>query len=107
MLAKTNEELIDILVRALASSLKLWFAVKPVECFVLSLLCLCVYEQQQAERMSPRVAEAMLRIDRALFIPKTGRTHVDYYFGLHATDNPAYLVRCCLRRQHSAPRPHS
>ena len=57
--------------------------------------------------MSPRVAEAMRRIDRALFIPKTDRTHVDYYFGLHATDNPAYLVRCCLRRQHSAPCPHS
>ena len=42
MLAKTNEELIDILVRALASSLKLLFAVKPVECFDKPSVSVCI-----------------------------------------------------------------
>ena len=50
--------------------------------------------------MSPRVADAMRRIDRALFIPNIKDSKVDYYFGLHAQDNPAYLVRCCLLQKH-------
>ena len=72
-------------------------------------LCVCLCgEQQQQERMSPRVADAMRRIDRAVFIPNIRDTKVDYYFGLHTTDNPAYLVRCCVqqyqpRRSSSSP----
>ena len=53
-------------------------------------------EQQQQERMSLRVADAMRSIDRAAFIPNIKDSKFDNFFGLRATDSPAYLVRCCL-----------
>ena len=42
MLAKSNEELVDILVRALASSLKLWFTAGPVNCLGKLSMSACV-----------------------------------------------------------------
>lgn len=57
-------------------------------------------EQQEQERMSGRVADAMRRIDRKYFVPrkdtKDPRSHLEFMFAVPGQCETAYLVRALL-----------
>lgn len=57
-------------------------------------------EQQEQERMSSRVADAMRRIDRKYFVPRKDtrdpRSHLEFMFAVPGQCETAYLVRALL-----------